>query len=182
MRSGNTFGRGHRRALRTLRSRATRNRGGGGGDANEPSYSVERARPEDMTAVLGLLQATGLPTGGVERLGRTLVVARDRANIIGCAAVEIYGEEALLRSVAVFGPRRRSGIGRRLTEAACELARDAGADSVYLLTETAERYFPRLGFERVGREELPETVRASEEFRSLCPESAIAMRRVFPQH
>ncbi len=51
------------------------------------------------------------------------------------------------------------------------------ANDVFLLTETAEPFFVRFGFERVSREEAPPQLRASEEFRCLCPESAAFMRR-----
>jgi len=53
----------------------------------------------------------------------------------------------------------------------------ASAQDVYLLTETAESFFVRLGFEPISREEAPADIRASEEFRCLCPESAAFMRR-----
>jgi amino-acid N-acetyltransferase len=49
---------------------------------------------------------------------------------------------------------------------------------IYLLTTTAEHFFPRFGFARIPRADVAPTVRASEEFRGACPDSAIAMRRV----
>lgn len=41
----------------------------------------------------------------------------------------------------------------------------------------SEPFFVRFGFARVSREEAPPELQASEEFRSLCPESAAFMRR-----
>jgi amino-acid N-acetyltransferase len=46
-----------------------------------------------------------------------------------------------------------------------------------LLTTTAERFFPRFGFERVERVDVPASVQASIEFRSACRESAVVMRK-----
>jgi amino-acid N-acetyltransferase len=68
-------------------------------------------------------------------------------------------------------------LGHQLTEAALRLARSLGAPDVFLLTTTAERFFPKFGFERIAREEVPISVRASVEFQSACPASAIAMRK-----
>ena len=64
-----------------------------------------------------------------------------------------------------------------MTEAALRLARANGVDTVYLLTTTAERFFPRLGFEPITRDQVPTTVQASVEFRSACPASAVVMRK-----
>ena len=56
-------------------------------------------------------------------------------------------------------------------------ARERGVQDVYLLTTTAEDYFPRFGFRRVDRREVPAEVQASVEFRKACPGSAVAMRK-----
>ncbi len=69
------------------------------------------------------------------------------------------------------------GIGIALTDAALNLAQARGVGDVFLLTTTAERFFPRFGFERITREEVPPSVRASIEFASACPESAVVMRK-----
>ena len=70
---------------------------------------------------------------------------------------------------------RGTGLGVRLTEAALALAVERGVRSVYLLTETAGEFFPRFGFRTVTRDEVNPAVKASEEFSSLCPESAQVM-------
>ena len=55
------------------------------------------------------------------------------------------------------------------------LARERGVSAIFLLTTTAEDFFPRFGFERVSRAAVPESVRASVEFQSACPASAVVM-------
>jgi amino-acid N-acetyltransferase len=52
-----------------------------------------------------------------------------------------------------------------------------GLRALYLLTTTAEHYFPRFGFTRVDRSAVPADIRATEEFRSACPASATVMAR-----
>ena len=72
--------------------------------------------------------------------------------------------------------RRGRGLGRRLTFAAVDLARTLGVETLYLLTETAERFFGMLGFYPLPRAEVPDAVRVSAEFAFVCPASARAMR------
>jgi amino-acid N-acetyltransferase len=72
---------------------------------------------------------------------------------------------------------RGAGLGARLTEAAIADARRRELPALYLLTTTAERFFPRFGFERITRDEVPASVQASIEFRGACPASAIVMRK-----
>ena len=137
--------------------------------------NVEPAAHEDLPQILALLEANGLPPAGLaDHLGGTLV-ARSAGRVVGSAAVEMYGPYALLRSVAVDEDHRGGGLGQRLTREVLELARERGAVAAFLLTESADGFFPRFGFEPVGRSGVPEAIRGSVEFVSACPESARAM-------
>lgn len=138
---------------------------------------ITRASEADGPSILQLLRDSGLPTDGLIDHLTTALVAHDGAAIIGCAAVEIYPDGALLRSVAVAPAARGQGAGERLTEGALALARSYGAPAAYLLTTTAESYFPRFGFVRTTRASVPSGVQQSIEFRSACPASAIVMRK-----
>ena len=73
-----------------------------------------------------------------------------------------------------------SGAGSRLVEAARRLARDLGVRGVYLLTDSADRFFARHGFAIIDRSEVPAGIRSSVEFASVCPDSAIVMRDAGP--
>ncbi|OGP78459.1 MAG: hypothetical protein A2Z13_08790 [Deltaproteobacteria bacterium RBG_16_64_85] len=88
-----------------------------------------------------------------------------------------YGDFGPLRSVAVSPDWRRRGIGNALTERLLALVRVMGFDAVYLLTTTTQTYFAGRGFRRVAREDVPGEIRASVEFASACPTSAICMFR-----
>lgn len=78
----------------------------------------------------------------------------DGETLVGCAGLEVYGDAGLLR------PEYRSrGVAGRLVRALLEQARRQGLKSL------AEGYFLRYGFARVGREQLPPALHASEEFR-----------------
>src|SRR5438874_1090569 len=56
-------------------------------------------------------------------------------------------------------------------------AEEAGIDELYLLTTTAENYFPRFGFTPTTRAAVPDVVKASAEFRGACPDTAVVMTR-----
>jgi amino-acid N-acetyltransferase len=141
---------------------------------------VERATEADVSAIEALLTDSDLPLDGAAAAFATGVVARDEDRIVGAAALEPYGEAGLLRSVVVAAEQRGSGVGREVVVAAEALARDLGMRELYLLTETAVEWFPRLGYAPVDRVEVPEAVKASIEFRVLCADTGVAMRRTLP--
>jgi amino-acid N-acetyltransferase len=139
--------------------------------------TIDRAQPEDLAHVLVLLERHGLPVDGASTMGDSLVVARLDGRIVGAAGLELFAEGALLRSVVVEASVQGQGLGQRLTKAALALALARNERTVFLLTTTADRFFPRFGFERITREDVPESVRQSVEFQSACPASAIVMRK-----
>jgi amino-acid N-acetyltransferase len=138
---------------------------------------IERARPTDRMAIEGLLAANDLPEAGLEFALGAALVARGDAGIVGCAAVEIYGSDGLLRSVCVELDHRGIGLGRRLVEQAEALARQSGVDELFLLTETAAGWFPQLGYRPDRRESAPASLQTSPEFTGACPVGAALFRK-----
>ena len=138
---------------------------------------IERARDGDLDAVRRLLAAHHLPLDGLDDHVTTLLVARQDDIVVGAAALEVYRDGALLRSLAVAAELRGRGLGRDLTDAAIRMARELDVAALYLLTTTAERFFPKFGFQRIERGDVPPSVRESVEFRSACPASAVVMAK-----
>jgi amino-acid N-acetyltransferase len=138
-------------------------------------FTIEAAHPDDLDLLLALLSENGLPAAGFEAHLSTALVARANEHLAGCAALEIYGRAALLRSVAVARGYRGLGLGQQLTRAALQLARAKGVSQVYLLTETAAGFFPKFGFNPVSRAEVLPAVKESVEFTLACPQSALVM-------
>lgn len=138
---------------------------------------IERARDGDLDAVRRLLAAHHLPLDGLDDHVATLLVARQDDIVVGAAALEVYRDGALLRSLAVAAELRGRGLGRDLTDAAIRMARELDVAALYLLTTTAERFFPKFGFQRIERGDVPPSVRESVEFRSACPASAVVMAK-----
>ena len=137
--------------------------------------AIAAARAADLSEVFALLDHSKLPRAGLDRHLDTTLVATDGGRVVGCAALELYGAAALLRSVAVVPELRGRGLGRELTAAALALARRRRVRSVYLLTETAAGFFPRFGFRPIPRAEVDAAVRSSEEFTTACPATAQVM-------
>jgi amino-acid N-acetyltransferase len=139
---------------------------------------IRAVKPEDIHEVRRLLTEADLPTEGVEdQFGPGYAVAVDGGAVVGSAGVERHGRFGLLRSVVVAPEMRRRGVAELLMRDRLAWAGTEGLEAVYLLTTTAERYFARMGFERVERDALPVEIRDSREFASTCPSSAVAMRR-----
>jgi amino-acid N-acetyltransferase len=134
-------------------------------------------QPAEAPELLKLLESNRLPREGLLPHLPTTLVARAEGRLVASAALEVYADAALLRSVAVEAAHRGEGLGVRMTHEALDLARRLGCSRVILLTETAEAFFAKLGFRRIPRESAPESMRASVEFASVCPTSAVAMER-----
>jgi amino-acid N-acetyltransferase len=137
--------------------------------------TVETAMPDDRPAIVELVSRCHLPTEGLSQHIATAVVARLDGRLVGCAVVESYADGALLRSVAVDPSARGTGLGQRVVGAALDSAARLGARDVFLLTTTAERFFPRFGFTAVERRHVPAGVQQSEEFHGSVCASATAM-------
>jgi amino-acid N-acetyltransferase len=135
------------------------------------------ARSNDLPEVLALLRQAELPAAGVADSFSNFFVAEQDGTLIGVAGLEVYGPSALLRSVVVTDEWRGSGVGRSLIDLALAQAKERGIEDVFLLTTTAEHYFPRFGFVCVGRDAVSQGVKASIEFQTACPASAVVMRK-----
>ncbi len=139
--------------------------------------TVRPARPGDLPRVEALLATSDLPLDGVAETFDTFVVAEHDGALVGVAGLEVCCDNALLRSVAVAGDWRSRGLGRQLVTRVIAEAEARGIRALYLLTTTAEHYFPSFGFATVARDAVPADVRATREFAGACPASATVMAR-----
>jgi amino-acid N-acetyltransferase len=140
-----------------------------------PTLPIEHANETDLPELLNLIAAVGLPQDGFGDSLETILVARNGDKIVGCAALEVYGSSALLRSVVVAPVVQGQGLGQRLVQAALAMAQTQAIQRVYLLTETAADFFPKFGFHTIPRGDVNPAVQQSVEFTGACPASAIVM-------
>ena len=153
------------------------------------SPAFRAARSNDVAAIERLLSNAKLPTVGVAQLLGTdptqftvAVTPEDDADVVAVAGLEVCCENALLRSVAVRSDWQRHGLGHELVKRVVCEAESRGIRALYLLTMTAEHYFPRFGFATVSRDSVPPEIANTQEFKGACPATATAMARVLHQH
>ena len=99
---------------------------------------------------------------------------------VGFGGLEIYGEDALLRSILILPPLRRRGLG---TAVVAQLEIEAAVlkcRAVWLLTDGGSEFFDRLGYARCDRAVVPEAIRDTRQFTALCPESASVLVKRLP--
>lgn len=149
---------------------------------NEISPAFRAATIDDATSVMRLLKDAHLPTAGVAEMfaqdASQFLLATAARDIVGVAGIEVCCNNALLRSVAVREDWQRKGLGQALVKRAVCEAETRGIHALYLLTMTAEHYFPRLGFETISRDRVPREIAETLEFTSVCPASAIVMAKL----
>lgn len=127
--------------------------------------------------VKALLAASELPTDDLEDPSIALYGASEAGRLIGVVGVQVLGRAGLLRSLAVDPAARDRGLGGQLCERVLQEARARGLTELWLLTTTARDYFARRAFEVVPRDQAPSALRSTAQFMSLCPASAVVMRR-----
>jgi amino-acid N-acetyltransferase len=137
---------------------------------------LRHARHQDRSRLIGLLTSAGLPSADVDLVRQVFTLAVKGEEVVGSVGLELYGEAALLRSLVVTKSHRGQGLGDRLYRHALTEAAQSGVISVYLLTTTAAPYFAARGFREVSRQTAPPPLRASAEFATLCPATAVLMR------
>jgi N-acetylglutamate synthase-like GNAT family acetyltransferase/DNA-binding MarR family transcriptional regulator len=144
--------------------------------AGGPLGAPRAARTDDWPAIAALLRANGLPLAGARTHLADFLVIDAGDHIVAAAGRESHGPVALLRSVVTAADWRGHGLAERLLAGQRQDAAAAGADTLFLLTTTAESYFARRGFVRCPRAAVPPALHASAEFQGACPASAIVMR------
>ncbi|MBS0657924.1 MAG: GNAT family N-acetyltransferase [Verrucomicrobia bacterium] len=141
--------------------------------------SIRPADPRDHGAVRALLRSAGLVESDLTAAHWDhLLVLEEGNEIAGCIAGEILADGSwLLRSLAVAEAVRGRGHGERLVQALEARAVGRGVAVIYLLTETAADFFQARGYAPLARADAPGAVRECGQFSSLCPGSAVLLRK-----
>ena len=142
------------------------------------TWSIRRSKSADLDGVRKLLTEAGLPVLDLESApGLRFWVAEDGDRLIGTIGLEPFGAAGLLRSLAVSPSHRQHGLGSALVAALERELTAEGVEALVLLTETAETFFEGIGYTVVERAQVPDAIKLSAEFRSLCPASAVCMTK-----
>ncbi|MEZ4358533.1 MAG: GNAT family N-acetyltransferase [Kofleriaceae bacterium] len=102
---------------------------------------------------------------------------RNERGLVGCVAIEVLGDDAILRALAVDPSCRGVGYGWMLADMALNHARYRGVRRIYLLTETASDFFAaKLGFRIIDPSTVSAQVSASAAFSQSGNSNLVSMR------
>jgi arsenate reductase (glutaredoxin) len=132
----------------------------------------------DDPALIAALRTGDLPVEDLAESGRRFFAYRTLAGTrVGFGGYELYGHDALLRSVVVLANVQTKKIGRNLVPLLAYRAMREGARTAWLLTKTAAGFFDKIGYKRRDRDEAPTAILTTRQAKSLCPASAVLMAK-----
>jgi amino-acid N-acetyltransferase len=138
----------------------------------ETTKSVIREETE-MDELRHFLKLNHLPHSDVKLQDSLYFTYRNHdGKLIGSGGLEFYDASALLRSLAIDESCRGLSLGKQMLHDLLAEAIKAEIKEVYLLTETAQGFFIKNGFQDVPRNEAPALLQASTEFAHVCPSTA----------
>ncbi|MHA1975488.1 MAG: arsenic resistance N-acetyltransferase ArsN2 [Candidatus Hodarchaeales archaeon] len=138
--------------------------------------TITKTITQDLPEVLALLKLVDLPVEGVKEHFQDFFIIRNDEMVVGCVGIEIYENTGLLRSLAIHPSSQGKGLGQQMVTRIEEYSTEKELNPIYLLTDTAEKFFLKLDFEIIPREETDSRVKQSIEFTTLCPSSPVMMK------
>jgi UDP-N-acetylmuramate: L-alanyl-gamma-D-glutamyl-meso-diaminopimelate ligase len=140
--------------------------------------AIVPAAPADMGRITALLSELDLDH---EDLGpedsECFLTLDNEKGMVGCIGLEVFGEEAVIRGLAVKPEDRGGGYGWMLADAAIARARHRGVRRLYLVTARASDFFAaKHGFRVVELSTVSPAVAESTTFTSDRNRDSVAMR------
>lgn len=129
----------------------------------------------DNPHFLELLKFEKLPVDDLIKHNARYYGVFEDDRLVAAAGIEFYFDSALLRSMVVHPDHREKGYGKALLEYGIGMSLSFDKEHLYLLTESTESYFAKLGFEVIEREKAPYSMKVSSQFNGVCPETAQLM-------
>ena len=121
------------------------------------------------------LARAGLPTGDIQSDGPMFWRFENEDVPVGFGGLQIFGDQALLRSVVTLPPVRNRGIGTAIVATLEAEARIRGCRAMWLVTDQAAAFFRGRGYRAGERSEAPESIREAAAF--VHPQAAAAMMK-----
>jgi len=114
------------------------------------------ANLQDEVAIKELLAECQLPSEDIrpDQL-KHFFVLKEQDRLIGIIGLELYENMALLRSLAIRKEHRKQGLAGELVGRAEQYARASGIKTLYLLTDTAKKFFINRGYQKTERLTAP---------------------------
>lgn len=140
--------------------------------------NISELKHDEFGLVTNLLQESNLEFSDLKQPNIRLFRFEENGQVIGVGGLEVFGELALLRSVAVSTELRGKGFGKEMVSFIEQAAKESGISSLYLLTTTAPAFFELIGYQRIGRDDFAEPLKQTAQYSGLCPVSAVCMKKV----
>jgi amino-acid N-acetyltransferase len=133
------------------------------------------ARITDLGEIEKLLNDCDLLSVDVEEHLDDFFVYKEEGRIIGVGGLEKRGVDGLVRSIAVNPSNQNKGVGESIYKSIELQAYRSGINTLYLLTESAVKYFIKYGFMVKERSGAPESIMNTKQYKTLCPSTAKLM-------
>jgi len=141
---------------------------------------ISFASAENENQIKEILVASNLHHQDISPFGlQHFLIVKDGTELAGVVGLELEGNLGLLRSLAVAEPYRRKKLAAQLVSKIEKYARSQQIDTLYLLTLTAEFFFAKRGYQKTDRKSAPPALQETTEFKSLCPATAVCMKKHF---
>jgi amino-acid N-acetyltransferase len=141
------------------------------------NIALKKTSPENFSKVLVLLSLANLPTIDIGENVELFSLEMD-SEIIGTAGLEIFGRIGLLRSLSVLESQKGKGYGFLIVQKLESYVKTKNIKELYLLTSTAKDFFEKkCKYELIERINVPIEIQSSQQFSSICPSSAVIMKK-----
>ena len=138
--------------------------------------TVNISRLNNREVLCAILTDAKLPADDVaENLNASFYQCRSGSEIAAVIGMEVYGDVGLLRSLCVLPAFQGARLGTAMVTFVEAKAKAEGVSSLYLLTTNAVEYFNKLSYAEIDRASVPEVVKQTTQFSSICPSDAACM-------
>lgn len=140
--------------------------------------AIRPAKRSEAVEIAELLQRSKLVREEIsDKSCSSFFTLRNERGLAGCVALEVLGDDGILRALAIDTESRGVGYGWMLADMAVSHARYRGVKRIYLLTATASDFFAtKLGFRIIDPSTVSSRVSASAAFAQSSETGVVAMR------
>ncbi len=140
--------------------------------------AIRPARRTHMPEARAVLEAAGISAHtAADDHAAAFFVLHNEAGLVGCVALEVLGDDAVLHSLAVTPEVRGVGYGWMLADTAISEGRHRGVRHIYLVTTDAADFFAaKFGFRVVDRSTVSPAVNGTAAFQRGTSDRLVAMR------
>ena len=138
--------------------------------------NMEILKTNDLPNILNLLSYYNLITQDIDLNKQYFLGFKQQKDCVAIGALEFHRPYALIRSVVVSPEHQHKGYAKIICQALFQHALSEKIIELYLLTETADEFFSRQGFELIDRDTAPQIIKSTPQFNTLCPGDARVMK------